>query len=135
MKILIFCFLLPAFLGASDSNSLFKALDLDGNGILQLNESMDFFTQMDTNDDGQVSLLEYMASPTVGLTPSGVQAAYNNYDKLDGNEDDVIDQSVIHFIYEMMDTNNDGEISPEEYEMNSVGIWKGFVDELQALKE
>lgn len=48
-----------------------------------------------------------MASPTIGLTPLGVQAAYNNYDKLDGNEDGVIDQSVIHFIYEMMDTNSE----------------------------
>ncbi|XP_025102947.1 uncharacterized protein LOC112569365 isoform X2 [Pomacea canaliculata] len=134
MKTFIFCLLLAAVYGEnSNSDDYFSIIDLDGDGALQQDELQADFNKKDINGDGYVSLSEHISSfaSSMPLVPN--MGIFIYYDKLDGNEDGVLDQSVPFSVMKMMDSNGDGEISREENERNGLKIWNGVAKQTKSL--
>ncbi|PVD27827.1 hypothetical protein C0Q70_13002, partial [Pomacea canaliculata] len=96
----------------------FSVVDLDGDGVLQLDELLADFNKNDINGDGYISLSEFLSSYASSWPLVFNMGSFIYYDKLDGNEDGVIDQSVSLSVIKIMDSDGDGEISREEFERN-----------------
>ncbi|XP_025102911.1 calmodulin-4-like isoform X3 [Pomacea canaliculata] len=134
MKTFIFCLLLAAVCGEnSNSEDFFSVADLDGDGVLQQDEIQADFNKKDINGDGYISLSELIKSFASSWSLEFKMGAFIYYDKLDGNEDGVIDQSAFLSAMKIMDSNGDGEISREEFERNMLKIWNGVAKESKSV--
>ncbi|XP_025102908.1 uncharacterized protein LOC112569343 isoform X1 [Pomacea canaliculata] len=142
MKTFIFCLLLAAVCGEnSNSEDFFSVADLDGDGVLQQDEIQADFNKKDINGDGYISLSELIKSFASSWSLEFKMGAFIYYDKLDGNEDGVIDQSAFLSAMKIMDSNDvcifkfpgDGEISREEFERNMLKIWNGVAKESKSV--
>ncbi|XP_025102942.1 uncharacterized protein LOC112569362 [Pomacea canaliculata] len=134
MKTFIFCLLLAAVYGEnSNSEDFFSIMDHDGDGALEQYELHADFYKKDINGDGYISLSEFIKSFASSESLEFNMGAFIYYDKLDGNEDGVIDQSAFPFVMKMMDSDGDGEISREENERNIQKIWNGVAKESKSV--
>ncbi|XP_025102948.1 uncharacterized protein LOC112569367 [Pomacea canaliculata] len=133
MKTFIFCLLLAAVCGENSNSEDFSVVDLDGDGVLQLDELLADFNKNDINGDGYISLSEFISSYASLWQLEFNMGAFIYYDKLDGNEDGVIDQSAYLSVRKIMDSNGDGDISSEEFERNLLKIWNGVAKETKSV--
>ncbi|XP_025102944.1 uncharacterized protein LOC112569364 isoform X1 [Pomacea canaliculata] len=134
MKTFIFCLLLAAVYGENPSSEdFFSIIDLDGDGALQQDELQADFNKKDINGNGYISLSEHISSYASSVPLVHNMGIFIYMDKLDGNEDGVVDQSVPLSVMKMMDSNGDGEISREEHERNGLKIWDGGAKESKSV--
>ncbi|XP_025102914.1 uncharacterized protein LOC112569343 isoform X6 [Pomacea canaliculata] len=133
MKTFIFCLLLAAVCGENSNSEDFSIMDLDGDGVLQQDELQANFYKIDINGNGYISLSEFISSYASLSQLEFNMGAFIYHDKQDGNEDGVIDQSVILSVMQIMDINGDGDISSEEFEINLLKIWNGVAKESKSI--
>ncbi|XP_025102916.1 uncharacterized protein LOC112569343 isoform X7 [Pomacea canaliculata] len=108
-------------------------MDLDGDGALEQYELQADFYKKDINGDGYISLSEFLSSYASSWPLVFNMGSFIYYDKLDGNEDGVIDQSVSLSVIKIMDSDGDGEISREEFERNIQKMWNSVAIETKSL--
>ncbi|PVD27829.1 hypothetical protein C0Q70_13004 [Pomacea canaliculata] len=109
----------------SNSEDFFSIMDHDGDGALEQYELHADFYKKDINGFKETHGISESLEFNMG--------AFIYYDKLDGNEDGVIDQSAFPFVMKMMDSDGDGEISREENERNIQKIWNGVAKESKSV--
>ncbi|XP_025097079.1 probable calcium-binding mitochondrial carrier CBG00135 [Pomacea canaliculata] len=122
MKIaLLFC-LLPAVLGVDLTplslavvRQSYDSFDTNGNGVVQLSDLKYFFTREDANGDGYITFQEYSDARPSETPQENLHRLFQYYDKLDGSLDGKVSVSVVLVIYKRMDTNNDDQVSFNEF--------------------
>ncbi|XP_025097080.1 polcalcin Jun o 2-like [Pomacea canaliculata] len=122
MKIAILFCLLPAVLGI-DSTPLSLAVirqsydssDTNGDGVVELSEVRSFFTREDANGDGYITFQEYSDARPPETPQENLHKLFQYYDKLDGSLDGKVSVSVVLVIFKRMDTNNDDQVSFNEF--------------------
>ncbi|XP_025101987.1 calcium-binding protein-like [Pomacea canaliculata] len=136
MKIISLCLFVAVVLGQNSTHEeMFKSLDLNGDGVVVYQELLSDFLEKDTNGDRQVSLEEFAAKSFVGSIPIFVDCTFNYYDKMDGKKDGIMEEISTNITYSILDPDNDGEITFEDFEINVGQIENGIIAEMMALLE
>ncbi|XP_025102940.1 uncharacterized protein LOC112569360 [Pomacea canaliculata] len=135
MKIVIFSCLLAAVLGMNydEAEAGFDATDLDSDGVVRPEEMSTFIAKTDTNNDGSISIEEYTATQLPGTPELVIQGNFNYYDKLDGAADGVISLSIAPVLFDILDPDNDGEITLEDWFAALPQVNDGIENEIVAL--
>ncbi|XP_025101986.1 uncharacterized protein LOC112568735 isoform X2 [Pomacea canaliculata] len=132
MKIFFLCLFVAAVLGHGEN---FRAIDLNCDGVVVYQEMLSDFLQKDTNGDGLVSREEFAAKSFVGSIPFFVECTFNYYDKMDGKKDGIMEEISTKTTYSILDPDNDGEITYEDFAINVPQIENGIIAEMMALLE
>ncbi|XP_025101985.1 uncharacterized protein LOC112568735 isoform X1 [Pomacea canaliculata] len=132
MKIFFLCLFVAAVLGHGEN---FRAIDLNCDGVVVYQEMLSDFLQKDTNGDGLVSREEFAAKSFVGSIPFFVECTFNYYDKMDGKKDGIMEEISTKTTYSILDPDNDGEITYEDFAINVPQIENGIKAEMMALLE
>ncbi|XP_025102933.1 uncharacterized protein LOC112569356 isoform X2 [Pomacea canaliculata] len=135
MKIVILSCLLAAVLGMNydEAKAGFDSTDLDADGVVRPEEMSTFIAKTDTNNDGSISIEEYTATQLPGTPELVIQGHFNYYDKLDGADDGVISLSIAPVLFDILDPDNDGEITLEDWFVTLPQVNDGIENEIVAL--
>ncbi|XP_025102920.1 uncharacterized protein LOC112569347 [Pomacea canaliculata] len=132
MKVIILICLLAAVLGddnQSDRKS-FNGLDENRDGFIQLPELLSRFDEIDTNNDGNVTLDEGLASKPREMSLKEFLAYFDFYDKQDGAADQMVSKIAVLLSFVTMDANNDGKISFKEYKKSHLQLLSGIKEKI-----
>ncbi|XP_025102921.1 probable calcium-binding protein CML10 [Pomacea canaliculata] len=109
----------------------FRALDSNIDGSLEPNEVFVLYDSIDIDGDGFVSMEEFTRFLPSGYPPKEVQGMFKYCDKLDGTNDDRIGRTNINSLFEILDTDDSGEVSLAEFLKNMPLIVSGMLEEVQ----
>ncbi|PVD27845.1 hypothetical protein C0Q70_13020 [Pomacea canaliculata] len=98
----------------SDRKS-FNGLDENRDGFIQLPELLSRFDEIDTNNDGNVTLDEGLASKPREMSLKEFLAYFDFYDKQDGAADQMVSKIAVLLSFVTMDANNDHQLTLEEF--------------------
>ncbi|XP_025102936.1 uncharacterized protein LOC112569356 isoform X3 [Pomacea canaliculata] len=135
MKVLILSCLLAAVLGIDydEAKRGFDSLDLNGDGVVLPEEWLTARAKIDANKDGNVTIEEYTALHQPGTPEIVIQGNFNYYDKLDGADDGVISLSLFPVLFDILDADNDGEITLGDWFTTLPQVNDGIENEIVAL--
>ncbi|XP_025102919.1 probable calcium-binding protein CML27 [Pomacea canaliculata] len=109
---------------------LFNGIDENRDGFIQFPELLSRFDEIDTNNDGNVTIDECLASKPSEMSLNEIESYFKFYDELDGAADGVVRRAVIQRIQFLIDANNDGKISFKEYKKSCLQMLSGLKEKI-----
>ncbi|XP_060567380.1 uncharacterized protein LOC132726127 isoform X2 [Ruditapes philippinarum] len=103
------------------ARNIFKLTDRNGNGVLEYSEFEQVFQDFDNDTNGQVTSTEFVDLWVLDNIGE-VQQAVAMFLNLDVNDDFVIDQTDMPYIFVFFDRNHDNVVSEGEFVIQWVKI-------------